>query len=262
MVVLDTQSVYVAAGVPASTTGLGPANGGRKQGAGRGRGVRPNHRRVLGEHDNAACIALLDQVAGHTGGTIEKALVDRSLAREQKRHQHYRHPQLVPKAGAGPPAVGCRVLQRPERVGTAGALLWPHVGWQPRRPRSLRLVVHPFYVLCRLAAERRVVHVAGGPPGRLVPRVSPRSVRPDRPGRSPRTVPRAARRLPCGHFRRSPRLPPPGLGGVRPPGPPLRCGALRQRRPSCCWTRSRTPDRHADAGHRSSRRHDRSSRRA
>ncbi len=58
--------------------------------------------------------------------------------------------------------------------------------------------------------------------------------------------------------------------GCRTPGaaesvrraPPLRCGALPQRRPSCCWAGSRTPDRHADAGARNSRPHDRSSRRA
>ncbi|XXZ47634.1 IS5 family transposase [Streptomyces cavourensis] len=81
LVVLDTQSVHAAAGVPASTTGRDPA----KKVPGRKRGLA-----VLGlviavtvlaasAHDNAAGIALLDQVAEHVGGTVEKALVDQGF---------------------------------------------------------------------------------------------------------------------------------------------------------------------------------------
>ncbi|MFF3747714.1 IS5 family transposase [Streptomyces kronopolitis] len=90
LVVLDTQSVHVAAGVPASTTGLDPAKGvpGRK------RGLAVD---VLGlviavtvlaanTHDNAAGIALLDQAAEHTGGTVEKALVDQGFKNQVAAH--------------------------------------------------------------------------------------------------------------------------------------------------------------------------------
>ncbi|MFJ3538984.1 IS5 family transposase [Streptomyces sp. NPDC090109] len=73
LVVLDAQSVHAAAGVPASTTGRDPA----KRVPGRKRGLAVD---VLGlviavivlaanTHDNTAGIALLDQVAEHTGGT-------------------------------------------------------------------------------------------------------------------------------------------------------------------------------------------------
>ena len=79
----DTQSVHAAAGVPASTTGRDPA----KRVPGRKRGPAVD---VLGlviavivmaanTHDNAAGIALLDQVAEHTGGTVKKALVDQGF---------------------------------------------------------------------------------------------------------------------------------------------------------------------------------------
>jgi transposase len=75
-VVLDTQSVHVAAGVPASTSGHDPA----KRVPGRKRGLAVD---VLGlviavvvlaanTHDNAAGIVLLDQVAEHAGGTVAK----------------------------------------------------------------------------------------------------------------------------------------------------------------------------------------------
>ncbi|WSS80221.1 transposase [Streptomyces sp. NBC_01174] len=71
LVVLDTQSVHAAAGVPAATTGLDPA----KRVPGRKGGLAVD---VLGlviavvvlaanTHDNAAGIALLDQVAEHAG---------------------------------------------------------------------------------------------------------------------------------------------------------------------------------------------------
>ncbi|MFF2129752.1 IS5 family transposase [Streptomyces olivochromogenes] len=90
LVVLDTQSVHVAAGVPASTTGLDPG----KRVPGRKRGLAVD---VLGlviavtvlsanTHDNAAGIALLDQVAEHTGGTVEKALVDQGFKNQVATH--------------------------------------------------------------------------------------------------------------------------------------------------------------------------------
>ncbi|MFF5728250.1 IS5 family transposase [[Kitasatospora] papulosa] len=86
LVVLDTQSVHAAAGVPAATTGLDPA----KRVAGRKRGLAVD---VLGlviavvvlvanTHDNAAGIALLDQVAEHAGETVEKALVDQGFKKQ------------------------------------------------------------------------------------------------------------------------------------------------------------------------------------
>lgn len=84
--VLDTQSVHAAAGVPAATTGLDPA----KRVPGRKRGLAVD---VLGlviavvvlaanTHDNAAGIALLDQVAEHAGKTVEKALVDQGFKKQ------------------------------------------------------------------------------------------------------------------------------------------------------------------------------------
>lgn len=90
LVVLDTQSVHVAAGVPASTTGLDPA----KRVPGRKRALAVD---VLGlviavivlaasTHDNAAGIALLDQVAEHAGGTVRKALVDRGFKKQVAAH--------------------------------------------------------------------------------------------------------------------------------------------------------------------------------
>lgn len=86
LVVLDTQSVHVAAGVPAATTGLDPA----KRVPGRKRGLAVD---VLGlviavvvlaanTHDNAVGIALLDQIAEHAGETVEKALVDQGFKKQ------------------------------------------------------------------------------------------------------------------------------------------------------------------------------------
>jgi transposase len=83
LVVLDTQSVHVAAGVPASTTGKDAA----KRVPGRKRGLAVD---VLGlviavvmlaasAHENTAGIALLDRVAARTGGTVKKALVDQGF---------------------------------------------------------------------------------------------------------------------------------------------------------------------------------------
>ncbi|MEU4227469.1 IS5 family transposase [Nonomuraea sp. NPDC026600] len=83
LVVLDTQSVHVAAGVPASTTGKDAA----KRVPGRKRGLAVD---VLGlviavvmlaasVHENTAGIALLDRVAASTQGTVTKALVDQGF---------------------------------------------------------------------------------------------------------------------------------------------------------------------------------------
>lgn len=83
LVVLDTQSVHAAAGVPASTTGKDAA----KRVPGRKRGLAVD---VLGlviavvvlaasAHDNTAGIALLDRVAAGTEGTVTKALVDQGF---------------------------------------------------------------------------------------------------------------------------------------------------------------------------------------
>jgi transposase len=83
LVVLDTQSVRVAAGVPASTTGKDAA----KRVPGRKRGLAVD---VLGlviavvmlaasAHENTAGIALLDRVAATTEGTVTKALADQGF---------------------------------------------------------------------------------------------------------------------------------------------------------------------------------------
>ncbi|MFE9826500.1 IS5 family transposase [Streptomyces sp. NPDC005791] len=83
LVILDTQSVRVANGVPAVTTGKDAA----KRVPGRKRGLAVD---VLGlviavtvvaasVHDNAAGIALLDQVAVAADGSVGKALVDQGF---------------------------------------------------------------------------------------------------------------------------------------------------------------------------------------
>jgi transposase len=90
LVVLDTQSVHVAAGVPAATSGHDPA----KRVPGRKRGLAVD---VLGlviavvvlaanTHDNAAGTILLDQVTEHTGGTVRKALVDQGFKNQVVTH--------------------------------------------------------------------------------------------------------------------------------------------------------------------------------
>ncbi|MFG2677352.1 IS5 family transposase [Streptomyces sp. NPDC048445] len=82
LVVLDTQSVHAAAGVPAESTGCDPA----KKVPGRKRGLAVD---VLGlviavvvvaasAHENAVGIALLDRVAADTD-TVERALVDQGF---------------------------------------------------------------------------------------------------------------------------------------------------------------------------------------
>lgn len=84
--IIDTQSVRAAAGVPKATTGL-DAN---KKVSGRKRGLAVD---VLGliigvvvlaasAHDNAAGTALLDQVAERCGNRLEKALVDQGFKDE------------------------------------------------------------------------------------------------------------------------------------------------------------------------------------
>jgi hypothetical protein len=88
--VLDTQSVHVAAGVPAATSGHDPA----KRVPGRKRGLAVD---VLGLviavvvlaaniHDNAAGIVLLDQGAEQAGGTVRKALVDQGFKNQVVAH--------------------------------------------------------------------------------------------------------------------------------------------------------------------------------
>ncbi|WLQ45113.1 IS5 family transposase [Streptomyces laculatispora] len=90
LVVLDTQSVHVSAGVPASTTGRDAA----KRVPGRKRGLAVD---VLGlviavnvlaasAHDNAAGIALLNHVAQNAGGTVRKALVDQGFKNQVVAH--------------------------------------------------------------------------------------------------------------------------------------------------------------------------------
>lgn len=91
LVVLDTQSLHAAAGVPAGTTGRDAA----KKVPGRKRGLAVD---VLGlviavvvlaasAHDNAAGIALLDKVAADTD-TVQKALVDQGFKNAVIDHGH------------------------------------------------------------------------------------------------------------------------------------------------------------------------------
>ena len=86
LVVIDTQSVRAAAGVPKTTTGLDAA----KRTPGRKRGLAVD---VMGliigvvvlaasTHDNAAGVALLDQAAERCGNRLEKALVDQGFKDE------------------------------------------------------------------------------------------------------------------------------------------------------------------------------------
>lgn len=83
LVVIDTQSLRAAAGVPKTTTGLDAA----KRTPGRKRGLAVD---VLGlvigvvilaasAHENAAGIALLDQAAERCGNRLERALVDQGF---------------------------------------------------------------------------------------------------------------------------------------------------------------------------------------
>ncbi|MGW3269831.1 IS5 family transposase [Streptomyces sp. NPDC001056] len=90
LVILDTQSVRAATGVPAATTGKDAA----KRVSGRKRGLAVD---VLGlviavtvlaasVHDNAAGITLLDQVAVAAGGSVSKALVDQGFKNQVVTH--------------------------------------------------------------------------------------------------------------------------------------------------------------------------------
>ncbi|WP_406482415.1 IS5 family transposase [Streptomyces sp. NBC_01615] len=90
LVILDTQSVRAATGVPAVTTGKDVA----KRVPGRKRGLAVD---VLGlviavtvlaasVHDNAAGITLLDQVAVAAGGSVSKALVDQGFKNQVVTH--------------------------------------------------------------------------------------------------------------------------------------------------------------------------------
>ncbi|MFC4061656.1 IS5 family transposase [Planomonospora corallina] len=83
LVVLDTQSVHAAAGVPAATTGKDAA----KKVPGRKRGLATDTFGLViaavvlaaSAHDNTAGTALLDRVAAQTGGTVTKALADQGF---------------------------------------------------------------------------------------------------------------------------------------------------------------------------------------
>ncbi|WSI68094.1 IS5 family transposase [Streptomyces sp. NBC_01336] len=86
LVIIDTQSVRAAAGVPKTTTGLDV----NKKVSGRKRGLAVD---VLGlvigvvvlpasAHDNAAGTALLDQAAERCGNRLEKVLVDQGFKDE------------------------------------------------------------------------------------------------------------------------------------------------------------------------------------
>ncbi|KIE26465.1 transposase [Streptomyces sp. MUSC 125] len=90
LVVLDTQSVHAAVGVPATTTGKDAA----KRVPGRKRCLAVD---VLGlvidcvvlpasAHENTAGIALLDGVAGQCGGTVAKALADQGFKKKVVDH--------------------------------------------------------------------------------------------------------------------------------------------------------------------------------
>ncbi|MGW1412721.1 IS5 family transposase [Streptomyces sp. NPDC002403] len=90
LVILDTQSVRAATGVPVVTTGKDAA----KRVPGRKRGLAVD---VLGlviavtvlaasVHDNAAGITLLDQVAVAAGGSVSKALVDQGFKNQVVTH--------------------------------------------------------------------------------------------------------------------------------------------------------------------------------
>jgi hypothetical protein len=82
-VIIDTQSVRVAAGVPEKTTGLDAS----KKTPGRKRGLAVDVMGLLigvvvlaaSAHDNEAGIALLDQAAERCGMRLEKALVDQGF---------------------------------------------------------------------------------------------------------------------------------------------------------------------------------------
>jgi transposase len=83
VVVIDTQSLRAAAGVPKATTGLDAA----KKTPGRKRGLAVDVTGLVigvvvlpaSAHENTAGIALLDQVAQRCGNRLEKVLVDQGF---------------------------------------------------------------------------------------------------------------------------------------------------------------------------------------
>ncbi|MET8339578.1 IS5 family transposase [Streptosporangium canum] len=83
LVVLDTQSVHAAAGVPAATTGKDVA----KKVPGRKRGLAVDTFGLViaavvlaaSVHENTAGTALLDRLAARTDGTVMKALADQGF---------------------------------------------------------------------------------------------------------------------------------------------------------------------------------------
>ena len=125
LVVLDTQSVHAAAGVPADTDRKGRG----KKVPGRKRGLAVD---VLGlviavvvlaasAHDNAAGIALLDKVAADTD-TVHKALVGPGVQERRRRARaEGGHRRRSRRAQPGRPAVSSRS---------------PRGGWWNRRTGS------------------------------------------------------------------------------------------------------------------------------
>ncbi|GHE45716.1 hypothetical protein GCM10017778_31840 [Streptomyces vinaceus] len=86
LVIIDTQSVRAAAGVPKTTTGLDA----HKKVSGRKRGLAVDVTGLVidvvvlaaSAHDDAAGTALLDQAAERCGNRLEKALVDQGFKDE------------------------------------------------------------------------------------------------------------------------------------------------------------------------------------
>ncbi|MGW6688085.1 IS5 family transposase [Streptomyces sp. NPDC054961] len=141
LVVLDTQSVHAAAGVPAESTGRDAA----KKVPGRKRGLAVD---VLGlviavvvvaasAHENAVGIALLDKVAADTDA-VEKALVDRGF-----KNALVAHGQKV--------NIEVEVVERnPAQTGFVPKTLLELPDPQPPAPPAPRLPGHP---ACRQIME-------------------------------------------------------------------------------------------------------------
>ncbi len=95
LMIIDTQSVRAAAGVPKTTTGLDA----HKKVSGRKRGLAVDVTGLVigvvvlaaSAHDNAAGTALLDQAAERCGNRLEKALVDQGFKDEVLIHGAGRH---------------------------------------------------------------------------------------------------------------------------------------------------------------------------
>ena len=110
LVVLDSQSVRAAAGVPKSTTGLGAA----EKTPGRRRGLAVD---VIGlivavvvvaasVHDSAIGTTLLDKIAGSGYGRVSKALVDQGFKTSVVEHAPSSAESRIYWASAG------RILRR------------------------------------------------------------------------------------------------------------------------------------------------------